>query len=190
MTAWFYSTDSQVHIGPVSEEHLRSMARIGTLGREHLVWREGTPDWVEAGSIGGLFPAPPPLGGAPRVVNPNGARTGAGDPRAVVCEVTADGPGIPAAVRGVHTFVHPLGARASSVASGSAIPRVAYILLGLFLGVLGVHNFAAGYVGRGIAQLLVTVLLFWMVLPVMAVFVWNIVEICTTRVDAHGRVMA
>ena len=31
-------------------------------------------------------------------------------------------------------------------------------LLGLFLGTLGIHNFYLGYAGKGIAQLLMTIL--------------------------------
>ncbi len=64
--------------------------------------------------------------------------------------------------------------------------RVAYVLLGLFLGALGVHNFYAGYVGRGIAQLLITIFLFWLIIPLIAVIIWNIVEICTVSQDAKG----
>lgn len=64
-------------------------------------------------------------------------------------------------------------------------PRLAFILLGIFLGVFGVHNFFAGYVGRGIAQLLITLLLGWLVFPLFAVWVWNIIEICVVEYDAE-----
>ena len=64
--------------------------------------------------------------------------------------------------------------------------RTAYVLLGLFLGGLGIHNFYAGYVGRGIAQLLITIFLFWLIIPLIAVIIWNIVEICTVSQDAKG----
>src|SRR5262249_39341966 len=37
----------------------------------------------------------------------------------------------------------------------SSRSRAGYVLLGLFLGCLGVHNFYAGYSGRGAAQLLI-----------------------------------
>ena len=60
-----------------------------------------------------------------------------------------------------------------------------FILLGVFLGAFGIHNFYAGYVGRGIVKLLVTILsglwLSWVSL------IWAIVEVCTVRIDAKGR---
>lgn len=65
--------------------------------------------------------------------------------------------------------------------------RMAYILLGLFLGYFGVHNFYAGYTGKGVAQLLLClfspVLLF---IPLLVLFVWTLVEICTVTQDAQG----
>lgn len=64
--------------------------------------------------------------------------------------------------------------------------RVAYILLGLFLGYLGIHNFYAGYAGRGIAQLLISLFIGWLIVPLVAVFIWIIVEICTVTTDAQG----
>ena len=64
--------------------------------------------------------------------------------------------------------------------------RISYILLGIFLGVLGVHNFYAGYGGRGSAQLLITLFLGWLVIPLFIVWIWCIVEICTVRFDAQG----
>lgn len=64
--------------------------------------------------------------------------------------------------------------------------RVAYVLLGLFLGVLGIHNFYAGFSGRGIAQLLICLLAGWLVVPIFALWIWNLVEIITVTADAQG----
>ena len=62
--------------------------------------------------------------------------------------------------------------------------RLAYILLGVLIGSLGIHNFYAGYTGKGIAQLLISVLslgaLSW------ASWIWAIVEIITVTKDAKG----
>lgn len=65
--------------------------------------------------------------------------------------------------------------------------RLTYILLGWFFGLLGVHDFYAGYTGRGVAQLLLTILLGWLVVPLVIVWIWVLVEICVVRKDAAGR---
>lgn len=53
--------------------------------------------------------------------------------------------------------------------------RLSAALLGIFpTGVLGIHNFYLGYPGRGLAQLLMTVLSFGILMP--AVYVWSILE--------------
>ena len=65
--------------------------------------------------------------------------------------------------------------------------RTVYILLGIFLGWFGIHNFYAGYSGRGATQLLLTLLIgWWLVLPLLIITIWNIVEVCTTNKDAKG----
>lgn len=64
--------------------------------------------------------------------------------------------------------------------------RTAYVLLGLFLGFLGIHNFYAGYLGRGIAQLLICIFIGWMVFPLVILFVWTLVEVITITQDANG----
>ncbi len=62
--------------------------------------------------------------------------------------------------------------------------KVVYAMLGCLLGYLGIHNFYAGYVGRGIAQLLISVLSmgFLFFIPM----IWAIVEVCTIEYDAYG----
>ena len=67
--------------------------------------------------------------------------------------------------------------------------RLAYILLALFLGGLGIHNFYAGYTSKGVAQLLLTLLLFWTILVPLAVWIWTIVEMVTVDHDAEGNPM-
>ena len=67
--------------------------------------------------------------------------------------------------------------------------RLTYILLAIFLGWLGVHNFYAGYTGRAIAQLLISLLIGWLILPLFAVWIWIIVEICVVKQDRAGIAM-
>lgn len=52
--------------------------------------------------------------------------------------------------------------------------KIAAGLLGIFLGSLGIHNFYLGYVGKGIAQLLMTVLTCGFLSPVSAI--WGLIE--------------
>ena len=64
--------------------------------------------------------------------------------------------------------------------------RVVYVLLGLFLGGLGVHNFYAGYNGKGIAQLLITLFLGWLVFPWIIVGIWALIEVIAVDTDANN----
>lgn len=81
----------------------------------------------------------------------------------------------------VNCGVSPTGEVAQAAKS-----RIAYILLGIFLGYFGIHNFFAGYMKRAIIQLLITLLLGWLVFPAIAVWIWVIIEICTVDTDANG----
>ncbi len=62
--------------------------------------------------------------------------------------------------------------------------RTSYIVLGIFLGALGIHNFYAGYTGRAVGQLCLTVLTLGY-LGIVS-WVWAIIEICTVERDSTG----
>jgi TM2 domain-containing membrane protein YozV len=79
-----------------------------------------------------------------------------------------------------------IGSGGSGVVQMSGKNRVTFVLLGLFLGGLGIHNFYAGYVGRGITQLLITVCTFWLIFPIFVVGLWALIEICTVTTDSRG----
>ena len=64
--------------------------------------------------------------------------------------------------------------------------RLTYVLLGVFLGTLGIHNFYAGYTGRAIAQLLISIFLGWLIIPIFAVLIWAIIEVIAIKNDAQG----
>ena len=73
--------------------------------------------------------------------------------------------------------------------------RKIYIVLAVFFGRLGIHNFYAGYTKKGIIQLAIgmlsTVLLITPLggLGKIAVIVWNIVEMCNVHFDSDGNLM-
>ena len=67
--------------------------------------------------------------------------------------------------------------------------RIAYILLGLFLGNLGIHNFYAGRTSTAVTQLLLFVFLFWTIVVPIGIAIWVIVEICTVKTDGNGQYM-
>jgi TM2 domain-containing membrane protein YozV len=62
--------------------------------------------------------------------------------------------------------------------------RTTFIVLGIFLGFFGVHNFYSGYTGRAVGQLCLTVLTLGY-LGIIS-WVWAIVEICIVDKDSTG----
>ncbi len=62
--------------------------------------------------------------------------------------------------------------------------KVAFVLLGVFLGSLGIHNFYIGRTKQGVIQLLITVLSAGMLS--LASWIWAIVDICNVNADASG----
>jgi TM2 domain-containing membrane protein YozV len=65
--------------------------------------------------------------------------------------------------------------------------RTTYIVLGIFLGALGVHNFYAGYTGRAMGQLCLTLLAILTVGYLGLVsWAWAIIEICIVEKDGNG----
>ncbi len=64
--------------------------------------------------------------------------------------------------------------------------RLAYIVLALFFGTLGIHNFYAGRTGSGIFQLLITLFLGWLIVPLFIVVFWVLIEIIAVSKDGNG----
>jgi len=62
--------------------------------------------------------------------------------------------------------------------------RTTYIVLGIFLGALGIHNFYGGYTGRAVGQLCLTVLTLGY-LGIIS-WLWAIIEICIVEKDSRG----
>ncbi len=60
--------------------------------------------------------------------------------------------------------------------------RFIYIILALFLGFWGVHNFYIDEVKKGIIQLILTLL----VVTAFITFIWVIIDIITVKTDADG----
>ena len=74
----------------------------------------------------------------------------------------------------------------STYSSNNGKSRVLFIILALFLGWFGVHNFFAGYIGRAITQALITIFLGWLVFPLVVISIWNIGECFLVNSDANG----
>lgn len=62
--------------------------------------------------------------------------------------------------------------------------RVTYVLLGIFLGFFGAHNFYAGYNRNAAIQLAVSLLTCFY--GAILCWIWAIVEVCLTNKDADG----
>lgn len=55
--------------------------------------------------------------------------------------------------------------------------HLVYWVLGLYLGSLGIHNFYLGEKTQGIIKLLITLLLGWTGIGVLAVVIWSLIEV-------------
>lgn len=67
-----------------------------------------------------------------------------------------------------------------------AIPksRVTYVIFALLLGGLGIHNFYAGYTGKAVAQLLISI--FSAGFLGLIVYIWAVIEAISVTKDANG----
>lgn len=65
--------------------------------------------------------------------------------------------------------------------------RLIYILLAIFLGGLGIHNFYAGYTKKAIIQLLCCTVGALLIVPLIVGIIWVLVDICTVTKDADGK---
>lgn len=64
---------------------------------------------------------------------------------------------------------------------------IIYIILAFFLGALGLHNFYAGYWGRGLAQLFLTLVAPWFLyIPLLFVAIWVLLELLFVNKGPHG----
>jgi TM2 domain-containing membrane protein YozV len=88
-------------------------------------------------------------------------------------------PASPAASAPGTAYVQPV-----PIAGHPPKSRTTYIVLGIFLGAFGAHNFYAGYTGRAVGQLCLSVLtLFYLAI---ASWIWAVVEICVVDKDSAG----
>jgi TM2 domain-containing membrane protein YozV len=62
--------------------------------------------------------------------------------------------------------------------------RMTFIVLGVLLGAFGAHNFYAGYRGKGVAQLLITLISLGFASPMT--WIWAVIDVWTVDRDAKG----
>lgn len=72
----------------------------------------------------------------------------------------------------------------------TAKSRGIYIILAIFFGMIGIHNFYAGRYGRGAAQFLITAILGWFVIGLFITAIWCIVDMFTVTTDGDGHRMS
>lgn len=68
----------------------------------------------------------------------------------------------------------------------TAKSRGVYIILALFFGFFGIHNFYAGYNRTAVCQLLIVLLLGWIIIGFVITFIWILIDLFTTTHDAAG----
>jgi TM2 domain-containing membrane protein YozV len=155
--------------GPYEAAEVQRMLKQGAIGDDTLFWRDGMMDWQAIGAQKHLF------------------ETSYQAPQAYAQPQNFQQPGF--GQQPHHQPMQVYQPQQMMMQPGMMQPpktRVAYVLLGLFLGGLGVHNFYAGYTGKGVAQLLLTLFLWWTIIVPVGVTVWIIVEVCTVDRDAYG----
>ena len=150
--------------GPYSAHDIKAMFDQGAIGLETQFWADGMMAWSTIGSSRHLF-------GISRPAQP------VYSPRPGPQYQFAEGQ------RAMYTQGQ---AMYQPIVAGAAKSRVSFILLGLFLGGFGIHNFYAGYTGKAITQLLLNLFLFWTIIVPIGIGIWVLIEVITIDHDASG----
>ncbi|MDR3110549.1 MAG: GYF domain-containing protein [Planctomycetaceae bacterium] len=190
---WFYSTDGDVGYGPVTKTVIHQMVQKGTLTRDCYVWKQGEMAQViyTVPEFAVYAPPPKPIDYEDKLKQVNNT----GGKYCFACGA--------ALVMSASTCP-TCGTRVdkSDEVQGQ-VSRLAYILLAIFFGGLGVHDFYAGRIGSGVAILLLTFICLpvlillstisfgllspLLVLGGLGMFIFIIVEICAVTTDGKGR---
>jgi TM2 domain-containing membrane protein YozV len=149
--------------GPYEAQDIKRMLQQGAIGFDTQFWKDGMLSWETVGAQRHLFETVYQQPTARATQNYGQPQFGQQ----------------PMQPYGRQTGVQPYMANPPK-------SRLAYILLALFLGGFGVHNFYAGYTGKGVAQLLLFLLLIWTIVVPLAIWIWTIVEMVTVTHDAQG----
>lgn len=64
--------------------------------------------------------------------------------------------------------------------------RGVYIILGIFFGILGIHNIYIGRFFVGAAQFLITTILGWFYIGIVITFFWVMIDIFSVKSDSAG----
>ena len=158
--------------GPYEASDIQRMLRQQAIGYDTQFWKDGMFSWETIGSHRQMFESSyrqPPQNFPPPQYQPSYQPPHYQQPQ-------------------VNNYPQqPLVVQPIIIAQGKS--RVAFILLGLFLGGLGIHNFYAGYAGKGIAQLLLNLFLFWTIVVPVIVGIWVLIEVITVDRDSFGNRM-
>ena len=126
---------------------------------------------------------PPPGPGAPMPPPPRPAGWVPPPPRPGEVVIRT---GIPVGPRPL-SFGGYAGAEATSVIDTRYVvrkSRVVYVLMAIFFGIFGVHNFYAGYIKKAVIQLLIT--LFTCFYGAIIIWIWAVIEACMINSDEDG----
>jgi TM2 domain-containing membrane protein YozV len=162
----FFIRRGTQEFGPYSEADLRTYVASGNIQSGEFARAEGSAQLTPVFSI--LAPPPPFVAGS---APPPPFIYGGGVPPPQYTQQCTQLQPMPQGYVQDHRYPQPK-------------ERIAYILLGIFLGVFGVHNFYAGYTGRAVAQLLISVLTLFFGSFISAI--WAIIDVCTVTADASG----
>jgi len=80
-------------------------------------------------------------------------------------------------------------ASASQIVVRAGKSRGLFIILGVLLGLFGIHNFYAGYYGKGALQLLITITWGMIYIGIIITGTWVLIDLYTVRRDANGNLM-
>ena len=169
----YYLVINGQRTGPYEAHDIQRMLKQGAIGYDTLFWKDGMFDWASVGSQRHLFETTSQQPQAQYYQQPQQYQ----QPQYHQPQYGQ---------QQMQPYAQQQMMQQRQMFSSPPKSRVAFILLGLFLGGLGVHNFYAGYSGKGVAQLLLTLFLWWTIVVPIGVTIWIIVEVCTVDRDAYG----
>jgi TM2 domain-containing membrane protein YozV len=176
-------------MGPIEAAKLHGAWKRREVPLESFVCAEGYTQWVPFHSVAELVGAPTGAATVVTCLRCHVQISGSPGVSVVTCPYCGNVNNVHAVAPMVLPMAAPMMAVPPTSMQGYVQPkcsRMAYVVLGLFLGGLGIHNFVAGRKGAGTAQLLMTLVAGWLVAPLFLVGIWVLIEVCTVTKDGNG----